>query len=74
MKKGKVAKQAQDAFSMLRESSQGEKVAIENLNKSEMVAILIGDSKVNMPGLQAVQKRQKNVSSSKKGKSDKKAK
>lgn len=68
MKKGKVAKQAQEVFTRLKECSPQERSAIGALGQPEMTANLIGDVKISMPGLQAVQKLQKNESKKKKSK------
>lgn len=68
LKKGKIAKQAQDVFVMFKDCTPGEKKAIEGMNRAEMTAAVIGDAKISMPGLQAAQRKQKIA-----GKSEKKA-
>ena len=67
LKKGKIAKQAQDVFVMFKDCSAAEKSAIEGLNRSELTAAVIGEAKISMPGFQAVQRKQKSA-----GKNEKK--
>ncbi|CAM9258170.1 unnamed protein product, partial [Ectocarpus fasciculatus] len=64
LKKGKIAKQAQDVFVMFKDCSAAEKSAIEGLNRSELTAAVIGEAKISMPGLQAVQRKQKSAGKS----------
>jgi hypothetical protein len=59
LKKGKIAKQAQDVFVMFKDCNPAEKKSIEGMNRSELTASLIGEAKVSMPGLQAVQRKKK---------------
>jgi hypothetical protein len=59
LKKGKVAKQAQSVFCQMQDCSSAEHVAISGLNLPEITSALIGEVKISMPGLQAVQKKQK---------------
>jgi hypothetical protein len=56
---GKAAKQAIDVFTRGRECSAVEKALMRSLNDPEMVAIMIGDIKLSMPGLYQVQRAKK---------------
>ena len=66
LKKGKVAKQAQSLFCQMQDCTPAERTAICGLNVPEITAALIGEVKISMPGLQALQKQQK--TDSKRGK------
>lgn len=59
LKKGKIAKQAQDVFKLFKDCHPAERKAIEGMNKSELTSAIIGDAKISMPGLQAAQRKQK---------------
>lgn len=56
---GKAAKQAIDVFTRGKECSVVEKALMRSLNDPEMVAIMIGDIKLSMPGLYQVQRAKK---------------
>lgn len=56
---GKAAKQAIDIFTRGKECSATEKSFLKSLNDPEMVAILLGDIKINMPGLYQVKRAKK---------------
>ena len=56
---GKAAKQAIDVFTRGKECSATEKALMRSLNDPEMVAIMIGDIKLSMPGLYQVQRAKK---------------
>ncbi|KAJ1435197.1 hypothetical protein B484DRAFT_359243 [Ochromonadaceae sp. CCMP2298] len=61
-KKGKVARQALELFAAAKECSEAERGLIKALTDAEVVAVMVGDVKLSMPGLftrQAVQKSQK---------------
>ena len=64
VKKGKCAKQAIDLFTKLRECSDAEKPLIKALTDPEMVAIMICDVKLSMPGLQAIKRQEKSKNKS----------
>jgi hypothetical protein len=66
LKKGKIAKQALDAFGAMRDASPAERRALSALSLPEVVASLIGDAKISMPGLQTVQRQAKKKSKGKK--------
>ena len=68
-KKGKIAKQAQEVFVMFKDCTSTERKCIESLNRSELTASVIGEAKISMPGLQAVQRKQKTAVKSEKKKS-----
>ena len=54
MKKGKIAKTAIEAFTRNSFVSDREKLLMKSLTDPEMVAILVGESKLSMPGLTQV--------------------
>ena len=56
---GKAAKQAIDVFTRGKECSATEKALMRSLTDPEMVAIMIGDIKLSMPGLYQVQRAKK---------------
>lgn len=56
---GKAAKQAIDVFTRGKECSATEKALMRSLNDPEMVAIMIGDIKLSMPGLYQAQRAKK---------------
>ena len=56
---GKAAKQAIDVFTRGKECSAMEKALMRSLNDPEMVAIMIGDIKLSMPGLYQAQRAKK---------------
>ena len=58
-KKGKAAKQAVDVFTRMKECTPTEKALMRALTDPEMVAIMIGDVKLSMPGLYQVQRHKK---------------
>jgi hypothetical protein len=68
LKKGKIAKQAQDVFVMFKDCTPGEKKSIEGLNRSELTSAVVGEAKISMPGLQAVKRKQKSATKSDKKK------
>jgi len=57
MKKGKAAKQSIELFVRSKDCSTSEKNLLRALNDPEMVAVLLGDVKISMPGLQQLQKQ-----------------
>lgn len=59
LKKGKAVKQAIEVFTRSKECSALEKGLMRGLTDPEMVAIMIGDVKLSTPGLQKVQRGQK---------------
>jgi hypothetical protein len=59
-KKGKTAKHAVDVFVSSKECSPQEKALIKGLTDPEMVAIMIGDVKLSVPGLFSTLKNKKN--------------
>ena len=65
MKKGKAVKQAVDTFARAKDCTNTEKPLIRGMSDPEMVAIMIADVKLSMPGLYAAQKQN---SKQKKGK------
>jgi hypothetical protein len=54
-KKGKVCKQAIELFTRARNCSAAEKALIGGLTDPEVVAIMIGDARLSMPGLHQLQ-------------------
>ena len=62
-KKGKSGKQAMDVFMHMKECHTLEKGLMQNISENDIVAIMIGDVKLSMPGL-----HQKNTSQIKKKK------
>lgn len=64
LKKGKVAKQAQELFVLFKECTAREKQVIDAMNKAEITAAVLGDVKISMPGLQSVQRQQKKANDS----------
>ncbi len=56
---GKAAKQAVDVFTHMKECSPVEKQLMKALHDPEMVAIMIGDVKLSMPGLYQAQRAKK---------------
>ena len=54
-KKGKICKQAIELFVNSRNCTNNEKLLISNLIDTEMVAIMIGDARLSMPGLHSIQ-------------------
>lgn len=67
-KKGKTCKQALEVFTRGRDCNATEKGLIRGLTDPEMVAIMIGDVKLSVPGLQQVkQLKKKQVKAGKKG-------
>ena len=58
-KKGKAAKQAVDIFMNSKDCSNHEKALIKGLTDPEMVAIMIGDVKLSVPGLYSTLKNKK---------------
>ena len=58
-KKGKAAKQAVDVFTRMKECTPTEKALMRALTDPEMVAIMIGDVKLSMPGLYQAQRQKK---------------
>jgi hypothetical protein len=56
---GKAAKQAVEVFTRGKECNVIEKALMRSLNDPEMVAIMIGDVKLSMPGLYSVQRAKK---------------
>ena len=56
VKKGKAAKQAADIFQKQPITTDKEKCLLKTLSDPEMVAIMIGDCKLSMPGLQQIQR------------------
>ena len=58
-KKGKSAKQAVDVFTRMKECSSAERSLMRALTDPEMVAIMIGDVKLSMPGLFQAQRQKK---------------
>ena len=65
IKKGKATKTAVELFMRSRECSPVQHGLLKGLSDTEMVAIMIGDVKISMPGLQLVKRQIK--SSKKKG-------
>lgn len=59
-KKGKTAKNAVEVFMNSKDCSQEEKSLIKGLTDPEMVAIMIGDVKLSVPGLFSTLKNKKN--------------
>ena len=59
MKKGKACKQAVDLFARMKECLPNEKPLLKALSDPEMVAIMIGDVKLSMPGLFAAKRQMK---------------
>ena len=59
-KKGKSAKNAVEVFTSSKDCSPQEKDLIKSLSDPEMVAIMIGDVKLSVPGLIAAMKNKKN--------------
>ena len=58
-KKGKSAKQAVDVFTRMKECGAAERSLLRALTDPEMVAIMIGDVKLSMPGLFQAQRQKK---------------
>lgn len=58
-KKGKAAKQAVEIFMNSKDCSNNEKTLIKGLTDPEMVAIMIGDVKLSVPGLYSTLKNKK---------------
>lgn len=54
-KKGKICKQALELFTRARECSASEKTLMNGLTDPEMVAIMIGEVRMSMPGLHSLQ-------------------
>lgn len=69
-KKGKICKQALELFTRARECSATEKVLMNGLTDPEMVAIMIGEVRMSMPGLHSLQLEKRTV---KKARGQKKA-
>jgi hypothetical protein len=59
-KKGKTAKNAIEVFSNTKDCSPLEKSLMKGLTDPEMVAIMIGDVKLSVPGLYSTLKNKKN--------------
>jgi hypothetical protein len=59
-KKGKTAKYALEVFTNSKECAPQEKSLIKGLTDPEMVAIMIGDVKLSVPGLYSTLKNKKN--------------
>jgi hypothetical protein len=60
-KKGKTAKQAVELFTYSKECNATEKALIKGLQDTEMVATMIGDVKLSMPGLHQQQLHKKKI-------------
>ncbi len=58
-KKGKTAKNAIDVFLNSKDCTQTEKTLMKGLTDPEMVAIMIGDVKLSVPGLYSTLKNKK---------------
>jgi hypothetical protein len=56
-KKGKIAKQAIELFTHSSWCLPAEKALLRGLSDPEMVAIMMGDVKLSVPGLFAMQKK-----------------
>jgi hypothetical protein len=54
-KKGKICKQALELFTRAKECTAAEKSLMNGLTDPEMVAIMIGDARLSMPGLHSLQ-------------------
>ena len=63
-KKGKVCKQAIELFTRARECTAAEKALMGGLTDPEMVSIMIGDCRINMPGLHQLQTEKRSVKKS----------
>ncbi len=63
-KKGKVCKQAVELFTRARECTAAEKALMGGLTDPEMVSIMIGDCRINMPGLHQLQTEKRSVKKS----------
>eukprot|EP01033_Poteriospumella_lacustris_P005304 gene5304-3786_t len=59
LKKGKAVKTAIELFSRGKDVTAREKQAMKALGDNELVAVMIGDVKLSMPGLQQQQKQMK---------------
>ena len=72
LKRGKAAKQMLDVFLHSRDCLPHEKALLKGLTDPEMVAIMLGDVKVSVPGLQsALQQKKKEKKAASKAKSSK---
>jgi NFACT protein C-terminal domain len=58
-KKGKAAKQAVELFAYSKECSATERTLMKALTDPEMVAIMMGDVKLSMPGLFQAKRQKK---------------
>ena len=67
-KKGRTSKQAVELFGCQRDCTATERTLMKGLSDPEMVAIMIGDVKLSVPGLtqHLMQQKKKNKSAAKK--------
>jgi hypothetical protein len=64
-KKGKAAKAAVEVFTSNKACTPRERQLIKAMTDPEMVAVMIGDVKLSVPGLQASQKNKKQAAKGK---------